>query len=76
MAENLPTGPVELGADMDYAEHDKTYSGFLALAKYGSLVIAALLIAMAFGFFASGGGFFSATVVFILVCAVGFFLLR
>lgn len=76
MAENLPTGPVELGAEMDYAEHDKTYSGFLALAKFGSLVIAALMIAMAFGFFASGGGFFSATVVFILVCAVGFFLLR
>ncbi|TIT49940.1 MAG: aa3-type cytochrome c oxidase subunit IV, partial [Mesorhizobium sp.] len=36
MAEHTPTGPVELGAKMDYAEHDRTYAGFLALAKYGS----------------------------------------
>jgi hypothetical protein len=76
MADPTPTGPVELGADMDYAEHDKTYRAFLALAKYGSLVVAALLIAMAFGFFTSGGGFFSATVLFILICVIGYFLLR
>jgi hypothetical protein len=76
MADHTPTGPVELGAQMDYAEHDKTYHGFLALTKYGSLVVAALMIAMAFGFFTSGGGFFSATILFILICAVGYFLLR
>src|SRR5262245_6969969 len=61
MADHTPTGPVELGADMDYAEHDRTYHAFLGLAKYGSLVVAALLIAMAFGFFVSSAGFFSAT---------------
>ncbi len=76
MADKTPTGPVELGADMDYAQHDQTYSAFLGLAKYGSLVVVALLIAMAFGFFAAGGGFFSASVLFILVCGIGFFLLR
>lgn len=76
MADHTPDGPVELGADMDYAEHDKTYHAFLVLAKFGSLIVAALLIAMTFGFFASGGGFFSATVVFILICIMGFFLLR
>ncbi len=76
MADHTPTGPVELGADMDYAEHDKTYHAFLALAKYGSLVCGGLLVAMAFGFFASGGGFFSATVLFLLICAIGYFLLR
>lgn len=75
MADHTPTGPVETGAKMDYAEHEKTYSMFLGLAKYGSLVCAALLVAMAFGFFTSAG-FFSATVLFILVCAVGGFLLR
>ena len=37
--------------------------GFLALAKYGSLFCAALLVAMAFGFFTSAG-FFSATILF------------
>ena len=76
MADLTPTGPVEMGAEMDYAEHDKTYHSFLTLAKYGSLVVGALLAAMAFGFFASGGGFFSATVLFILISIIGFFLLR
>ncbi|TSE06156.1 aa3-type cytochrome c oxidase subunit IV [Mesorhizobium intechi] len=74
MADHSPTGPVELGAKMDYAEHDRTYAGFLALAKYGSLFCGALLIAMAFGFFV--GGFFSATILFILIMAVGAFILR
>ena len=74
MADHSPTGPVELGAKMDYAEHDRTYAGFLALAKYGSLFCGALLIAMAFGFVA--GGFFSALVLFALIMAVGAFILR
>jgi len=75
MADNTPTGPVELGAEMDYAEHEKTYSLFLGITKYGSLVCVALLVAMAFGFF-TAAGFFSATILFILICAVGAYLLR
>jgi hypothetical protein len=75
MADHTPTGPVELGAQMDYAAHDKTYSAFLTLAKFGSLVVAALLIAMAFAFFTTAG-FFSATVLFILICGAGYFVLR
>ncbi len=74
MADHTPAGPVEMGADMDYAEHERTYKGFLILAKYGSLVCAAILIGMAFGFFV--GGFFSGTIVFILACIVGAFILR
>jgi hypothetical protein len=74
MADHTPTGPVETGAEMDYREHDKTYNLFLGLAKYGSLVVAALLLAMAFGFF-GGGGFFSSLIVFLLVTAVGAFIL-
>ncbi|HHZ08037.1 MAG TPA: aa3-type cytochrome c oxidase subunit IV [Rhizobiales bacterium] len=75
MADHAPTGPVELGAKMDYEEHEKTYSMFLALTKFGTLACVALLIAMAFGFFTSAG-FFSATILFILINVVGFFLLR
>ena len=60
MADHTPTGPLEVGANMDYAEHERTYHRFLGLAKYGSLVCAALLIAMAFSFFTTAG-FFSAT---------------
>ena len=75
MADHTPTGPVELGAKMDYAEHDKTYGRFLSLAKYGALFCAALLVAMAFGFFTSAG-FISATILLVLICAVGFFVMR
>lgn len=75
MADHTPAGPLETGAAMDYPEHEKTYSMFLVLAKWVSLICAALLIAMAFGFFTSAG-FFSATILFVLICAVGGFILR
>jgi hypothetical protein len=75
MADQTPAGPVELGAQMDYAEHDKSYYLFLNLAKYGSLVVVAILAAMGFMFFTSGG-VFSSVVLFMLICAAGYFLLR
>lgn len=75
MADNTPTGPVELGAEMDYKEHEKTYALFVGLSKYVTLVTVALLIAMAFGFFTSAG-FFSAAILFVLINAVGVYLLR
>ena len=75
MADHSPTGPVETGAQMDYPEHEKTYAGFITLAKYGSLFCVALLAAMAFGFFTSAG-FFSSTILLVLICAVGWFILR
>jgi hypothetical protein len=75
MADHAPTGPVEMGAEMDYAEHQKTYRLFLGLAKYGALHVAALLIAMAFGFFTSAG-FFPSLVLFILISAIGIYLIR
>ncbi len=75
MADHTPAGPLETGAAMDYSEHEKTYSMFVGLAKWCSLVVAALLIAMAFGFFTSAG-FISSTILFILIVAVGAFVLR
>jgi hypothetical protein len=75
MADHTPAGPLETGAAMDYSEHDKTYGMFLGLAKWGSLVVAAILIAMAFGFFTSAG-FFSSLVLFVLICIVGAFVIR
>ncbi|ANG96438.1 MULTISPECIES: aa3-type cytochrome c oxidase subunit IV [Brucella] len=73
MAEHHTTAPAELGAPMDYPEHDKTYAGFMGVFKWGTVAVVALLVAMAFGFFA--GGFFSATVLFVLICAAAWFLL-
>lgn len=49
------SGPVETGAPMDYREHERTYQGFLAVAKYGTAACVALLVAMAAGFFTAGG---------------------
>ena len=68
-------GPVELGAPMDYPEHEKTYNFFIAAAKYGTLFCVALMIAGAAGFFTSAG-FFSALLLLIILNVVGFILLR
>lgn len=68
------TGPVELGAEMDYAEHERTYNGFTSVAKYGSMLIIVLLISMAAGFFTSAG-FLFAFLLFIILGAIGFFVL-
>lgn len=75
MADSTPTGPVELGAKMDYAEHEGTYKLFIKLSKYGTLFCVAIMIAMAFGFFAHAG-FFAGLVLFLLIVAVGAYLLR
>ena len=68
-------GPVELGAPMDYPEHEKTYNFFIAAAKYGTLFCIALLIAMAAGFFTSVG-FFSGLLLLIILNVLGFVVLR
>ena len=72
MAEQM-NGPVETGAAMDYAEHDKTYNLFLAGAKYGTIHIVTLLITMAIYFF-TGAGAITSILAFI-VLSVGAVLL-
>ena len=69
------TGPVETGAPMDYKEHDKTYNGFLFVARAGSAIVAALLIAMAAGFFGHAG-FLGGLLIFIVLSIVGTMLAR
>ncbi|RNC95837.1 aa3-type cytochrome c oxidase subunit IV [Oceaniradius stylonematis] len=64
----------DAGAAMDYPEHEKTFNLFLALTKWGTVATAALLIAMAFGFFA-GGGLFGGIIVFVLLMIVSRFVL-
>jgi len=68
------SGPVEVGAEMDYAEHDKTYNGFTKIAKYGSMMIGILMICMAVGFFSSAGFIFSVLLFFVLNL-IGFFVI-
>ena len=75
MADDKPVSPAETGAEMDYAEHERTYSLFLTVAKYSCLVVAAILIAMAFGFF-TAAGLISSTILFLIICALGVWILR
>lgn len=75
MAEHPPSGPLEMSAGMDYPEHKRTYERFLMLTKYATLAIAALLIAMAFGFFANAG-FIAPGILFVLIVAVGSYAMR
>lgn len=75
MAHDAPTGPVEMGAAMDYVEHERTYSMFVGLAKYGALSCIALMAAMAFSFF-TAAGWFSGIVLFAIIFAAGYAVLR
>ena len=73
--DNHHSGPIETGASMDYAEHENTYSRFLAMTKWGTMAMVVLMIAMAAGFF-GGAGFLGAFVIFIVLNVAGVFLLR
>jgi hypothetical protein len=68
MAEHK-SGPVELGAPMDYKEHEKSYDLFIKGAKYGTMIIVFLMIAMAVGFFTTAGFLFS--VLLFIILSVG-----
>lgn len=74
MAEDHPSGAAETGADMDYPEHERTYGMFVAMSKWGVIACAALLIAMAFGFFA-GGGLFGGVIAFAALIILAYFIL-
>jgi hypothetical protein len=73
--DNHQSGPVELGAPMDYAEHEKTYDMFLMASKWVTMCVVVLMIAMAAGFFA-GAGFLGGLILFVVLNVAGVFLLR
>ncbi len=64
----------ENNAVMDYPEHERTFALFMFGAKWLTAIVVALLVAMAFGFFA-GAGFFGGLVAFVALCAVAWFFL-
>ena len=66
-------GPLETGAEMDYSEHEQTYSMFISITRWTVLFNVALLIAMGFGFFTSAG-FVSSVILFVVLLVVGAFL--
>lgn len=60
------------GAAMDYAEHKRTYAGFLGLVKYGSIGVVAILLGMLVGLIVGGGVILSilAMVIFTVLAVV------
>lgn len=69
------TGSVEVGAPMNYSEHEKTYNLFLSATKFGTIALCALMIAMAAGFF-TAAGFFGGFIVFVVLLVAGTIILR
>ena len=55
MAEHTHSGPAELGAPMDYAEHERTFPSFVALTKITILATIAMLHRSRCSASASGG---------------------
>ncbi len=68
MAEHTPSGPVEMGAPMDYAEHDRTYAGFVSLTKISLLATVATLQALAL-FGLANNGFWLGVLQILLITA-------
>jgi hypothetical protein len=56
--------------EMIIEEHEKTYSGFLKMTKWGSLYIAALLVLLTV-WFCTPGGFLGAAVAAVILVALG-----
>ncbi len=59
---------------MDYPEHERTYEVFLKMSIWTIVICTALLIAMAFGFYA-GGGLIGGTLLFIILMVASYFAL-
>ncbi len=60
------TSSTEENSVMDYDEHERTFDMFMIGTKWLTIICVALLVAMAFGFFA-GFGFFGGVLVFLIV---------
>ncbi len=61
----------ESASPMDYAEHERTFSNFLWLTRWLVAIVAAVLIAMAFGFF-GGFGLFGGILIFAILIGIAY----
>ncbi len=68
MAEHMPASPAELGAPMDYQEHERTFQGFVSLTKVSVLATIATLQSLAI-FGLASNGFWLGTLLLLMVFA-------
>jgi hypothetical protein len=69
MAEHTHAGPVDVGAEMDYPEHERTYAGFLALTKVTILATIATLQALVLFGIATGGFWLGVLMILLMIAA-------
>ena len=67
MAEHTHSGPAELGAPMDYAEHERTFRGFVALTKIAILATIDTVLALALFAYGGGAGFWLGILLLLLM---------
>jgi hypothetical protein len=69
MAEHTHSGTAELGAPMDYAQHERTFEGFVSFTKISVLANIAILQSLALFGLASNG--FWAGMLMLLLTTIG-----
>jgi hypothetical protein len=69
MAEHSDSGPAELGAPMDYRQHEETYARFLALTKIVILSCVVTLLALAIAGFGSSGFVIGGLLILLMIIA-------
>ena len=69
MAEHTHSGPAELGAPMDYAQHEQTFANFVMLTKLTILATINILIALALYGFGSGGFWLGTLLIVLMIIA-------
>ena len=67
MAEHTHSGPAELGAPMDYAEHEQTFASFVSLTKITTLACVAILQALRSLRHSANGGFWLGVLLIVLM---------
>jgi hypothetical protein len=70
MAEHTHSGPAEVGAPMDYAEHERTFASFVALTRITILACLNTLIALTLFAFGSGGFWLGTLLIVLMSVAV------
>ncbi len=69
MAEHAAPGPAEIGAPMDYDEHERTYKGFVAFTRLAAITTISILITLAIFAFGSDGTFWIGVAMLFLTIA-------
>lgn len=69
MAEHTHSGPAELGAPMDYAEHNRTFDAFVVLTKV--TLLSCIIILQALALFGLANNGFWLGVLLIILMSIG-----